>query len=438
MSRKSTGTVRILRDANGERRWHAKWTRSDGSRSDWLPIPGAPIALDDIAAAKAEAARLAPKIRRESANLGTGETCDDYFGRLATAREAEGIVSVRKDKYDWGKWIAPRIGKLPIAVVTRDEIEDVRNVLDDEVKKRLSDGLKAGMSGKTAANIWSVVRTTFKEAVGARDRELRVRTDDPSAGHKPPLETPERAKTFLYPVEATALLACEEVPIEWRQAYAVAMYLFVRPEELEALTWADVDFTASLVSISRAVDARTGKAKPMPKTANAVRDVPIEPALLPLLKAMHEGRASDDAPVVPVLGKVNDKFRAKLLRAHLLLASVKRARLTADTLTLRPLDFRSMRDTGITWLALSGLSLHAVQRRCGHEDIDTTNGYVKMAEDLSGTIGEPFPPLPPGLSRIDPNSPGSIQPLDLTGKPALLGAGGGNRTPDLARMKRPL
>ena len=67
-----------------------------------------------------EAARLAPKIRRESANLGTGETCDDYFGRLATAREAEGIVSVRKDKYDWGKWIAPRIGKLPIAVVTRD------------------------------------------------------------------------------------------------------------------------------------------------------------------------------------------------------------------------------------------------------------------------------------------------------------------------------
>jgi hypothetical protein len=34
-----------------------------------------------------------------------------------------------------------------------------------------------------------------------------------------------------------------------------------------------------------------------------------------------------------------------------------------------------------------------MQRRCGHEDIETTNGYVKMAEDLSGTIGQPFPPL---------------------------------------------
>jgi hypothetical protein len=53
--------------------------------------------------------------------------------------------------------------------------------------------------------------------------------------------------------------------------------------------------------------------------------------------------------------------------------------------------------TGITWLALSGLSLHAMQRRCGTEDIETTNGYVKMAEDLSGTIGEPFPELPRSL-----------------------------------------
>ena len=76
-----------------------------------------------------------------------------------------------------------------------------------------------------------------------------------------------------------------------------------------------------------------------------------------------------------------------------------------------------------------------MQRRCGHEDIDTTHGYVKMAEDLSGTIGEPFPPLPGGLVWNRPESSRDDINLQFT---EVYGAGGGNRTPDLARMKRPL
>jgi integrase len=211
-----------------------------------------------------------------------------------------------------------------------EAIEDVRDALDTEFKKRLREGLDAGISGSTAANVWSVLRTTFKESERARDRKLRMRTVDPSAGIKPPLTTPDRAKTFLYPVEATTLLACERVPREWRETYAVAIYLFVRPEELEALTWEDVDFTARTVGVSKAIDARTGKPKEMPKTENAVRDVPIEPTLLPLLRVMHTRRTSDEAPIVPALRTMNDKFRAKQLRDHLALAKLKRPRLTAE------------------------------------------------------------------------------------------------------------
>jgi integrase len=57
-------------------------------------------------------------------------------------------------------------------------------------------------------------------------------------------------------------------------------------------------------------------------------------------------------------------------------------------------DFRSCRDSGITWLALSGLDVAKIQRRAGHEDVSTTLGYVKMAEDLGGKVGVPFAPLP--------------------------------------------
>ena len=395
------GTVQKFKDARGRIYYRARITLVDGERPYLKPRFDKKERAQDYADEKTrEAEKRGITVAQYEPAKHEGETCDDYFDRLAEARTSEGITGVRKERYDWGKWVSPRIGSRPIAAVTRDEIEDVRNALDAEVKKRLAEGLEAGISGKTAANIWSVLRTCFKEAVAARDRSLRVRTDDPSSGHKPPLETPDRAKTFLYPVEVSKLLACEEVPQAWRQTYAVAVYLYVRPEELEALTWRDVDFTAGNVSVSKAIDARTGAPKELPKTECAVRDVPIDPALLPLLKAMHEARESDDAPVVPALRTLNDKFRAKQLREHLELAGVTRARLKADTLTLRPVDFRSCRDTGITWLALPGprtLSLHAMQRRCGHEDIDTTNGYVKLAEDLSGTIGEPFPTLPGSL-----------------------------------------
>ena len=47
--------------------------------------------------------------------------------------------------------------------------------------------------------------------------------------------------------------------------------------------------------------------------------------------------------------------------------------------------------------ALAGVPLSAMKRRAGHKDLETTLGYVKMAEDLGGKLGVPFGPLPPSL-----------------------------------------
>jgi hypothetical protein len=40
-------------------------------------------------------------------------------------------------------------------------------------------------------------------------------------------------------------------------------------------------------------------------------------------------------------------------------------------------------------------------RRAGHDQIQTTMGYVKLAEDLTGDLGTPFSPLPPSLVGVD-------------------------------------
>jgi hypothetical protein len=43
--------------------------------------------------------------------------------------------------------------------------------------------------------------------------------------------------------------------------------------------------------------------------------------------------------------------------------------------------------------------------------IDTTDGYVKMAEDHGGDLGEPFGALPASLVKCDPDVP--CDPSDL-------------------------
>jgi len=90
--------------------------------------------------------------------------------------------------------------------------------------------------------------------------------------------------------------------------------------------------------------------------------------------------------------------------------------------------FRSWRDTGITWLALSGVDVVKIQRRAGHDDVTTTIGYVKAAEDITGTIGTPFPKLPKSL----------LKPSKESGEE---GRNGGKRErakrPGLGQVRRP-
>ncbi len=75
-----------------------------------------------------------------------------------------------------------------------------------------------------------------------------------------------------------------------------------------------------------------------------------------------------------------------------------------------PVGFRSLRDTGLTWLALAGVPIQHMQRRAGHDDMNTTMGYVKEAEDLTGgSLGEPFAPLPFGGGVSSPQTTKALE-----------------------------
>jgi len=406
-----TGSVEPLRHADGSRYFRARIRLADGSRvrvdvpDNYATPAGGKTAAERAgfyAAALQEreddggengpllVAKRANEARQQAVQSGT--TVDGFADGVFGRREAEGKSSVGRERRMWKGRISKRLGALSIVDVPKETIEDFRDYLDAEVRARIAGGKGHGISGKTAMILWTLVRRVFKEAVNCRDRTKRVRSDDPTVGVLPPLKTRARRKTFIFPSEFADLVRCADVAMEWRELYAVAAYLYLRPGELRALTFEQVDLDAGVVSVVAAYDEEAEETKST-KTEKGQREVPIPPALHPLLSAMRR-RAERTDLVAPLLAKVADNKRAGLLREHLAIAGIDRPRLLEDTATTMRVNFRSLRDSGITWEALAGTPIDRIQARAGHEHIATTLGYVKAVEDLKGKFGVPFAPLP--------------------------------------------
>ncbi len=437
MSRAATGHVDRIPAREGGRptapcehcragvaHWRVRISLADGGRP-WIHIRPE---VTSEALAKEKALFHGDKARREArtsadyfeprkargsspvteTNPPVGETVTDWFDRHFDAREARGLTSIGDERYRFNVWIKPHMGAKAMRDVTADDVEDVRDALDRAIRDWTAGGMKrgTGLAPKSASNVWSVLVSGFREARTAKLRELRVLP----AGHPNPcdgVQAPERGesrrKTFVFPTEFLALASCEAVPLAWREVHAVAAYTYLRPGELRVLTWADVDEKHGIISVTKAWDYRKAEIKDT-KTGAGVREVPVEAALTPLLKRMREGKGSGDA-VLPLLSAENEDTLAETTRQHLKLAGVERPALTDDTTTTLRANFRSWRDSGITWLALAGVDLAKMQRRAGHENIATTLGYVKLAEDLRGRVGAPFPTLPEALVKGSAEAP---------------------------------
>lgn len=404
MTAASSVTIKSRPLAGGRVSWFLYFRPALPDGTSLLPVEGY-SRPEDRASVEAFAAPYRASLRKVKHGP-RPEDCDRYFERYIAYSKECGSTDADKKATRWNKWIAPKIGDKRPEDVTRSDVEDIRDALDAailawEPGKAAKNG--TCLSGKTAMNVWTALTSTFKEATASKRRDLRVLDGKPNpcVGVKPPGDRrtrKARRKTFLYPREAAALLACTAVPVEWREVYALALYTYVRPGELRALTFGDIDREAKLIHVSRAWDYQANEVKMLPKSDAGVRTVPIEPALAPLLERMAEGK-QPSAHVVPTLSDFGEDHLAQLFRKHLQAAKVERAALHASTHSHVQSNFRSCRDSGITWLALRGLSVDKIKRRAGHGKIDISDGYVKLAEDHGDVLGEPFGPLPASLTE---------------------------------------
>ncbi len=439
--RKRTGTLETHgAHADGSPRYRYRVRLADGAKSERFDVPhglneGQSRAFVASIQAQEDAHGLLLAKKREAAkgaaaNAGEafeGETADTWHARFMVSRIGLVATSAHThSKSNWAKWISPHLGKKPMVTITRDDIEVVRDGLDAAVAAFHAQGRGPDrLMPKSAQNIWAVVTTAFKSACQAkRASGLRVREDNPCFNVLAPTNGASRRKAWIYPNEFLQLVSCVDIPAAWRELYALACYLYLRPGELYELRVRDVDLDGEVVAVSRAWDWDDENAK-APKTENGIREVPIHPGLLPMLTRMIDGKALD-AKVVPIFEQVSVHRIAELLRSHLALAGVNHPRLLDNTSTHMPIGFRSWRDTGITWAAIEGVSLQTLQRRAGRDDPKTTSGYVKEAEDRPKLRGRTFPMLP--ADPVWPNVRPSEAPIYRESSRES-GGGVGNRTP---------
>lgn len=325
------------------------------------------------------AERLGGHVQREAPEA-EGESMDRWVARWLAERKERGLTSAGDDEGRWRKWLFPHLGARPIASVERQELERVVEALDAHVRA-------GALSWKTARHVWGLVTKMFSDAQRSKRIDLRVRDDNPAKDVRGPDAGAVKAKAYLYPSELLAVLSCATVPLRWKRLFALAVYTYTRPGELEALEWSDVDLERGTIHVHRAVDA-AGDAK-VTKT-KSTRRIPIEGALVPLLE--HLKAKATSSRVVESMPPECDL--SKRLRDYLKRAGVTRAELFANDATRKQVTFYDLRASGITWMALRGDEPLRIMQRAGHAEFTTTMGYVREAETL-GRTETPFPELPP-------------------------------------------
>lgn len=341
--------------------------------------------------ALAKELRRAPKPKRAQSDTGNGP----WFDAWIAARQNRGIRT-RENEQAWRLHMVPVIGDKHVSKWTADELDAISEALDAKVQS-------GAMSWKTAQNVWGAATKMCADAYKGKPRSLRCRKDNPALGVAGPDRGEQTAKQFLYPSELSALASCDEVPLAWRRLVVLAAYTYLRPGELRALRWLDVDLEHGSLHIHRTYDEKRGKVKPT-KTKHA-RRVPIEPTLLPLLRLLHAERGERELVVdFP-------RWLATPLREHLMTAGVDRSELHEKGATTKRMTFYDLRATGITWKAIRGDEPLRIQQHAGHTMFTTTQGYIRTAESMGADFGEPFPALP--ASVLNPVAPAECVHTDL-------------------------
>jgi len=183
--------------------------------------------------------------------------------------------------------------------------------------------------------------------------------------------TEEQARLFLQYIE--------ECPLDFHCMLHLMITLGLRRGEVIGLQWRDIDESRSTIHVERGVTytAKAGIIVATPKTATSIREVPLMPSTLLLLKQlkaktkeMHPNTILEHAFIFP---SQKDLFIPRDPNAV-----TRRVKNFIKSHNLPDMSPHDLRHSAATLLLNCGGDIKAVQNILGHSDSSTTlNFYVK-------------------------------------------------------------
>lgn len=167
-----------------------------------------------------------------------------------------------------------------------------------------------------------------------------------------------------------------------RYMIVTAIYTGMRKEEIQALTWNNIDFIHHTINIDKAwreVKGRdetdehfnTHRFKPT-KNESSTRKIKVNEKLLLLLKQLRNNSSSnlvfmDQFNTIPTSTALNKTLRQIMSDAKL---------------SKKNFHFHSLRHSHVALLLSNGIDIYAISKRLGHNDITTTmNTYAYLIDE---------------------------------------------------------
>lgn len=281
------------------------------------------------------------EVWRVERNLAAGMTVEEWL-----AHHIDHLTGVTKTTlWDYRSYvrndIKQSLGAIPLAALSRDDIA-----------RWVQDMAATGAAGKTIANKHGFLSA----ALGAAVKAGRI-SSNPAAGTRLP-ETEKPEMVFLSREEFAQLLAAVREP--WRPLVEFLVASGARFGEAAALKPGDVDRTAGTVRIQRAwkrTYAKGGYELGPPKTKKSVRTINVPASVLGKLDYSHEWL---------FVNRIGAPVRVVGFRNRVWYPALERAKLK------RKPRVHDLRHTHASWLIADGIPLPVIQRRLGHESIQTT------------------------------------------------------------------
>lgn len=270
----------------------------------------------------------------------------------------------RKNRID--NWILPTFGSKAIETITPADIRKWQNDLKNAKKKDGSPYSPAYLN-----NIVLECSEVFNYAVrfyGLRSNPIKIAGN--TAGHKVKridFWTQEEFKTFI------DTFAPED---PYKTLFIVLYYTGMREGELLALTPADIDYDAGMITVNKTYHMIAGKdVVTPPKTAKANRCVTMPPFLADVLKT-HQTRLYGIRQHDRLFPYADTTIDRKM-REHTKIAGLKK------------LTVHGLRHSHASLLIELGFSALLVAERLGHENVSTTlNTYSHLFPSKQSEVAD--------------------------------------------------